>query len=128
MEPFLPQSADDDIEFEVHGLRRGQRSPADRAHVGARALRWCAVAIALLAVVGGALVTFGGDADALGPYNSSDYQWGRYLSMLAQPLGFAALVLAASYLLALHATRLETEQAERQAVERPEPAAELSGR
>jgi hypothetical protein len=116
MEPLMHTWApDDDLEVGPSHFPRRTLTPADRARGGARALRWCAAVIALLAIVGGAMATFWLDrpAEFVTPWDSTHALWGQFLSSLAQPLGFAALVFGASYLLAIHATRLDAERQER---------------
>lgn len=85
--------------------------PGDRMRRGARILRWCALLLAAVSVVGQALVTYGASDEVdFGPYGDGWPQFGQFLSGVSWSLGFAGIVFAASFVVAALAARLDREQ------------------
>lgn len=84
---------------------------ANTAHVGVRVLRWIAALSAAASVVGTWLYVYG--QDDVGTDEIFDLPdrllLGQFLSNVATPLAFSGLVLGLSFLLAVHAARLDLD-------------------
>ena len=83
--------------------------PGDRMRRGARTLRWCALLLTTFTVVGSWLTTYTTD-EGFNPYGEGWPKFGQFLSGLSWTLGFAGIVLAASFIVAAYAARLDLEQ------------------
>ena len=67
--------------------------------------------LALISVLGSALTTYGLDDQSFSPYGGGWAQFGQFLSSVSWSIGFAAIVLAASYALTALAARLDLDRA-----------------
>ena len=112
MEPRPDDEVDDlDIVTSRRGRRGSARWPGDRMRRGARTLRWCALLLATITVVGQWLTTYTVDeGQQFPPYESGWPRFGQFLSGLSWSLGFAGLVLAASFVVTAYAAQLDLEQ------------------
>jgi len=117
VEPLISpwsRNADDGLDVIAEHPRprpvRIRTLPGDRMRRGARTLRWCALLLATITVVGSGLTTYGVDEQGFSPYNDGWARFGQFLSGLSWSLGFAGIVLAASFVVAAFAARLDLEQ------------------
>jgi hypothetical protein len=117
VEPLIsPWSRDADDELDVSAERPRPRAvpirtlPGDRLRRGARTLHWCALLLAAISVVGSWLTTYGVHDEGFSPYGDGWGRFGQFLSGTAWSLGFAGIVLAASFIVAALAARLDLEQ------------------
>ncbi len=119
MEPLIsswsrdPDDEVDDLDIVTSRPRsaRIRTLPGDRMRRGARTLRWCALLLATITVVGQWLTTYTVDeGQQFPPYESGWPRFGQFLSGVSWSLGFAGLVLAASFVVTAFAARLDLEQ------------------
>jgi hypothetical protein len=85
--------------------------PGERVRRGALVVRWSAVLVTAISVLGSALTTYGVGDESFSPYGDGWAQFGQFLSGVSWSIGFAALVLAASYGLTALAARLDLDRA-----------------
>jgi hypothetical protein len=107
----LAGRADLDVVAE-HPRRRSVRIrtlPGDRMRRGARTLRWCALLLATISVVGSWLTTYAVDEQGFEPYGEGWARFGQFLSGVSWSIGFAGLVFAASFIVTAYAARLDLE-------------------
>jgi hypothetical protein len=116
VEPLIsPWSRNVDDELDIIAERPRPRPvrirtlPGDRMRRGARTLRWCALLLATITVVGSWLTTYTTD-EGFSPYGEGWARFGQFLTGLSWSLGFAGIVLAASFIVAAYAARLDLEQ------------------
>lgn len=119
MEPISPWSrnpgptdVDDDLDLVADRPRATRIAPlpGERIRRGARVVRWCAVLLTMISVLGSALTTYGVDDQTFIPYDGGWAQFGQFLSGVSWSIGFAGLVLAASYGLTALAARLDLDR------------------
>ncbi|MGD9795507.1 MAG: hypothetical protein AB7V43_18740 [Acidimicrobiia bacterium] len=85
---------------------------ADSARLGVVILRVISVVVAVATVAGNTLTVLelGSDGGFLSrPGVVGRQQWGYFLTGIAGPLAFAGLILAASFVLAVYAARLDMD-------------------
>jgi hypothetical protein len=107
----LEDGDDLDVVFDQALLIRPATLPGEHIRRGARVVRWSAVLLTVISVLGSALSTYGIDGQTFGPYGTRWDQFGQFLSAVSWSIGFAAVVLAASYALTALASRLDLDQA-----------------
>ena len=96
--------------------------PGDRMRRGARTLRWCALLLATITVVGSWLTTYTTDERASTPTARAGRSSASSSPACRGRLGFAGIVLAASFIVAAYAARLDLEQSLADASEPAQPA------
>jgi len=115
VEPLIsPWSRNADDELDVIAERprlrpvRIRTLPGDRMRRGARTLRWCALLLTTITVLGNWLTTYTTD-ESFNPYGEGWAKFGQFLSGMSWSLGFAGIVLAASFIVTAYAARLDLE-------------------
>ncbi len=108
----LEPTGDDDVQFTPWDRRMiAAIEVANGARRGVLILRVSAVLIAVAAVVGNALATFSDvqQNDAIFEQDVDPFTVGRFLTGIANPLAFAGIVFALSYLVQIAAARLDID-------------------
>ena len=81
---------------------------ASSARLGVVVLRVAALVLATAEIVGSAILVFDGTSD-VGFTDRRRTQWATFVTSVAGPLTFVGLLVAASFVLAIYASRLEMD-------------------